>query len=70
MINFKLDKTSFKPQTMADAVNHKSYYQQLTWQERLSITFYLNSVAYQYNAKTPPKMNRNHFAVKKLRNNG
>lgn len=70
MVNFKLDRTSFKPQTMAEAANHKAYYQKLTWQERLSITFYLNSVAYQYNVVNPPKMNRNHFEVKSLSQHG
>ena len=69
MINFKLDRTAFKPQTLADAANHKIYYQNLTWQERLSITFYLNSIAYKFDVNNPPKMNRNFFAVKTLEGN-
>jgi hypothetical protein len=55
---------------MADAGNHKSYYLKMTWQERLSVTAYLNSVAYQYDLNKPPRINRNHFAVKNLRHNG
>ncbi len=39
MSNFKLDRTSFMPQTMAEAANHSDYYKKLTWQERLSIIF-------------------------------
>jgi len=61
MSNFKLDRTAFKPQTMADAGNYKSYYLK---------TAYLNSVAYQYDPNKPPRINRNHFAVKNLRHNG
>jgi len=66
----KLDRTAFKPQTMAEAANHSEYYKKLTWQERLSVTAYLNSVTFQYNANTPPKMDRNQFHVKNLKRNG
>lgn len=70
MSNFKLDRTAFKPQTMAEAANHADFYRKLTWQERLSITSFLNSVAYQFDINHPPRMNRNYFAVKSLRSNG
>ena len=66
----KLDRTAFKPQTMAEAANHSEYYKKMTWQERLSVTAYLNSVTFQYNANAPPKMDRNQFHVKNLRRNG
>ena len=66
----KLDRTAFKPQTIAEAANHSDYYKKITWQERLSLTAYLNSVAYQYSNNTPPKMDRNQFHVKNLKRNG
>ncbi len=66
----KLDRTAFKPQTMAEAANHSDYYKKITWQERLSLTAYLNSVAYRYSNNTPPKMDRNQFHVKNLKRNG
>jgi hypothetical protein len=66
----KLDRTAFKPQTMAEAANHSEYYKKITWQQRLLIAAYLNSVAYQYSVNTPPKMDRNQFQVKKLKRNG
>jgi hypothetical protein len=70
-MNFlKLDRTAFKPQTIAGAANHSEYYKKITWQERLSVTAYLNSVTFQYNINTPPKMDRNQFHVKNLRRNG
>ena len=67
---FKLDRTAFKPQTIAEAAIHSDYYKKMTWQERLSVTAYLNSVSYQYDANNPPKMDRNQFHVKTLRQNG
>ncbi len=67
---FKLDRTAFKPQTTLEAANHSDYYKKMTWQERLSVTAYLNSVAFQYNADNPPRINRNQFAVKTLSHNG
>ena len=70
MNNFKLDRTAFKPQTMAEAANHSDYYKKMTWQERLAVTSFLNSVAYQFDINHPPRMNRNLFAVKSLRSNG
>jgi hypothetical protein len=66
----KLDRTKFKPQTKAEAANHSEFYKKITWQERLSVTAYLNSVTFQYSANTPPKMDRNQFHVKKVRGNG
>ena len=70
MSNFKLDRTAFKPQTIAEAANHSDYYKKMTWQERLSITSFLNSIAYKFDINNPPRMNRNCFAVKSLRSNG
>jgi hypothetical protein len=70
MSTFKLDRTAFKPQTKAQAANHSDFYKKLTWQERLSITFFLNSVAYHFDTNNPPRISRNQFSVKSLINNG
>jgi hypothetical protein len=70
MSNFKLDRTTFKAQTMEEAANHSEYYKKMTWQERLSVTAFLNSTAYQFDINHPPRMNRNFFAAKPLRSNG
>ncbi|MFM2358368.1 MAG: hypothetical protein RLY16_361 [Bacteroidota bacterium] len=67
MNSFKLDRTAFKAQTVAEAANHSSYYKKKTWQERLAVTFYLNSIAYKFDTNEPPKMNRNLFSTKSLR---
>lgn len=70
MSNFKLDRTAFKPQTMAEAANHADFYRKLTWQERLSITAFLNSVAFRFDPNHPPRMNRSTFSVKSIHPNG
>ena len=70
MSTFKLDRTAFKPQKKSQAANHSAFYKKITWQERLSVTFFLNSVAFQYYTNHPPRICRNQFSVKSFRNNG
>jgi hypothetical protein len=61
----RLDRTAFKAQTAADAVSSQAaYYKNLTWQERLRIANYLNSVAYNYPENEPPKMDKTAFKVR------
>lgn len=56
---YKLDRTAFKAQTADQASKADSlYYKSLTWQERLKIANYLNSIAYNYPENTPPKMDK------------
>jgi hypothetical protein len=61
MQSYKLDRTSFKAHTVNEAANHAIHYQQLTWQERLKIANYLNSVAYNFDINNPPKLDRTCF---------
>ncbi len=60
----RLDRTAFKAQTAAEASDHARYYKKLTWQERLRIANYLNSVAYNYPENNPPKLDRTAFKVR------
>lgn len=46
MAVYKLDRTMFKAQTAEEAANHAGYYKHLSWQERLDIAAYLNSIAF------------------------
>ena len=64
MSSFPLDRSAFKAQTAAEASNHASYYKNLTWQERLRIANYLNSIAYNYPENDPPRLNRDAFSVR------
>lgn len=66
MEKFRLDRTAFKAQTLEAAAQHSEYYKKLTWQERLQIADYLNSVAYNYDLNNPPKMDKTKFSVKSI----
>lgn len=64
MSAYRLDRTAFKAQTAEDAAKHVSYYARLSWQERLTISAYLISVAYDYPLSNPPKLDRTKFQAK------
>lgn len=61
---FKLDRTAFKAQTLHEASDHRRYYKNLTWQERLKVAAYLNSVAFNFDMNNPPRMDKTKFSVK------
>lgn len=60
----RLDRNAFKAQTAEEASNHSSYYKHLSWQERLVIANYLNSIAFNYPENNPPKLDRTKFAAR------
>ncbi len=60
MSSYRLDRTAFKAQTAEEA----AYYRSLTWQERLRIANYLNSIAYNYPENEPPKMDKTVFSTR------
>ena len=60
----KLDRTAFKAQTQEEASNHSAYYSKLSWIERLQVTAYLNSVAFNYPQNDPPRIDKTKFEVK------
>jgi hypothetical protein len=65
MSAYRLDRTAFKAQTAADAPKSQAaYYKSLTWQERLRIANYLNSVAYGYQVDSPPRLDKTAFSVR------
>lgn len=66
MNSFKLDRTAFKAQTMKEAANHVSEYKKLSWQDRLKVAAYLNSVAYNFDLNNPPQMDRTKFSIKSI----
>ncbi len=69
MSTYRLDRTMFKAQTAAEAADHSLFYKKVSWQERLRIAFYLNSVAYNYPENTPPRIDKTKFKAR-ARNNG
>jgi hypothetical protein len=65
---YRLDRPTFKAQTANEAVKSQAaYYRSLTWQEKLHIANYLNSVAYNYSENEPPKMDKTAFKIKRLK---
>lgn len=61
---YKLDRNSFKARTVEEAADHSSYYKDLTWQERLRIAIYLNSIAFHLVDKPEPKMDKTVFTFR------
>lgn len=66
MNSFRLDRTAFKAQTMKEAASHASEYKKLSWQDRLKVAAYLNSVAYNFDLNNPPHMDRTKFSAKSI----
>jgi hypothetical protein len=65
MSEYHLDRTAFKAQTAEEAVKRQAeYYRSLTWQERLRMANYLNSVAFNYPENYPPRLDRTVFSVR------
>ena len=64
MGGFKLDRTAFKAHTRKEATNHAEVYKNLSWQKRLKIASYLNSVAYNFDLNNPPRIDRTRFSAK------
>lgn len=64
MGKYQLDRTAFKAQSAEEAGSYKSYYASLTWQERLEIAGYLNSMAFNFPPGHPPKLDRTAFKVR------
>ena len=65
MGSYRLDRTAFKAQTAEEASKHGAYYRTLTWQERLRIANYLNSIVYNYPEDNPPRMDKTAFKIRK-----
>jgi len=65
MSEYRLDRTAFKAQTAEEAVKRQAeYYRSLTWQERMRIANYLNSIAYNYPENDPPRMDKTFFTMR------
>ncbi|WP_051960147.1 hypothetical protein [Sphingobacterium sp. ML3W] len=61
MMTFRMDRTAFKAQSAVEAANHAQYYIKLSWQQRLQIAFYLNSIAFNFSLDNPPRMDKTRF---------
>ena len=50
-----------KAEIVQKANKDPTYYQRFSWQERLEIANYLNSIAYNYPEDYPPKLDKTKF---------
>jgi hypothetical protein len=55
---------------MKEAANHAAEYKKLSWQDRLKVATYLNSVAYNFDLNNPPQMDRTKFSAKSISSRG
>ena len=55
---FKMDKSAGKAMSVGEADEEMRDYRSYTWRERLAISLFLTSVAYNYPVDSPPKMNK------------
>lgn len=61
----KLDKTVFSAYKKSEEPNDYEYWQTKTVSERLAAAAYLNSIAYGYDVRRPPKVDRTKFEMLK-----
>ena len=64
---YKLDRTAFKIQTFKEADLSISYGKDIPVTERLKCSFYLTAQNYRFDVLNPPKLDRTHFEMKKLK---
>ncbi len=63
---YKLDRTAFQGMTFEEADNYQRDYKTYSAKQRLEIALYLTSIAYNFDIKNPPKMDKTTFSKEKL----
>ena len=66
-IMYKLDRTAFKIQTFKEADLSICYDKDSPVAERLRRSFYLTAQSFRFDILNPPKMDRMHFEMKKVK---
>ena len=61
---YLLNRTIFKAQSHEEQSSLPSDYKNLSWQERLRITIYLNSIAFKIIDNPYPKMDKSAFTAR------
>ena len=60
---YKLDKTAFKGMKAEEAKNDQYHWSSKSLSERLQASYYLNSIAYDFDRDHPPVMNKSVFEL-------
>ena len=63
---YRLDRNKFSILSFEQADKEFNDYSLLSWQERFHIHQHLNSIAYGYAGKEPPKMDKTIFCCGKI----
>ena len=61
---YKLNRNTFKASVVEEDSDHTFYYKMLSWQDRLKVTMYLNSIAFRLVGKPEPRLDRTVFNAK------
>ncbi len=64
---YKLDRTAFKIQTFKEADLSICYGKDVPVAERLRRSFYLTARNFRFDVLNPPKLDRMHFEMKKIK---
>jgi hypothetical protein len=61
----KNDLPAFDARAAVEAEkNQRGYYKTLTWQQRMIVANYLNSIEYNYPENEPPRMDKTAFCIR------
>ena len=63
---FKFDRTAFKAATFEEADNYHRDHREFSVIQRLEIALYLTSIAYNFDIKNPPRVDRAIFSKAKI----
>ena len=64
-MDFKLDRTAFSMGSNKVSEPAIKYWKTKTPEERLAASFYLNSVAYNFDLSSPPRLDKTVFSMRK-----
>ena len=65
---YRLDKTAFQAMIVQEADDYMRDYRNYNWKERLTVAYYLTSLAYGFDINNPPKMDKTVFIALKQSN--
>lgn len=68
MSDYRFDRTAFKIQSFKEADMANVYGKDVSYPERLRQAYYLISQAYGFSMSNPPKLDRQAFSSRKLKN--
>ena len=64
-MQYRMDKTYFKKQTVHEADHNEDYWNERSIEERLAAAWYLTCQAFNISADNPPRMKKNLFKKRK-----